>query len=218
MLIFILASIINGDHIQMAMKSIVDTFETYNLIDSLSILFVMLSLPMCCIIPLFMSTGLPSISSLALARDLRWPKYGILSPVGALLFLSADILGQYILAISNFIKRIDHNIYAAMYGILEPWMLDDSWTPTVTAIFAVFFVILAFWISFTCLVVVCLISWVEKLILKATVEPRFRPCAVAQHCLSLFNCLQQGMSSTFFSFFVFTQTDFIFAQSMLSRK
>ena len=66
-----------------------------------------------------------------------------------------------------------------MYGILEPWMLDDAWTPSVTAIYAVWFVILALWISYTGLFVVCLISWVDKLILKATVEPRFRPCAVA---------------------------------------
>ena len=110
-------------------------------------------------------------------------------------------------------KNRPQHMYAAMYGLLEPWMLDDSWTPTVTALFTVFFVILAFWISFTGLFVVCLISWVEKLILKATVEPRFRPCAVAHRCLALFNCLQQSMSATFFAFFVFSQTDFMFAQS-----
>ena len=112
-------------------------------------------------------------------------------------------------------------LYAACYGLLEPWMSDDSWTPTVTALFAFFFVILALWISFTGLFYVCLISWVEKLILKATVEPRFHPCAIAQRCLSSYKCLQQGMSTTFFAFFSFSQTDFIFAQSKIftsSRK
>ena len=75
-----------------------------------------------------------------------------------------------------------------------------------TALFAVFFVILAFWISFTGLSFVCLISWVDKLVLKATVEPRFHPCAIAQRCLSSYNCLQQGMSTTFFAFFSFSQS------------
>ena len=112
-------------------------------------------------------------------------------------------------------------LYAACYGLLEPWMSDDSWTPTVTALFAFFFVILASWISLVGLFFVSLISWVEKLILKATVEPRFHPCSVAQDCLSSYNCLQQAMSTTFFAFFAYSQTDFIFAQStnfILSRK
>ena len=109
-------------------------------------------------------------------------------------------------------NRLPKTIYknAASYGLLEPWMSEDSWTPTVTALFAIFFTILAVWISFTGLFFVCLISWVQKLILKATEEPRFHPCTVAQHCLSSYNCLQQGMSTTFFTFFAYSQKDFIF--------
>ena len=208
MLLFVLASLINGDHSQIVVESLVDTFETYNSVDSLSIFFMMLILPMSIIITVFMSSGIQSIASLALAEDLSWPKYGFLCLVGSFLIFFADVLGEYMLI---FIMRIDPK-YAATYGVLEPWMLDDSWTSTVTALFAVFFVILALWISFTGLFYVCLISWVEKLTLKAAVEPRFRPCAVAQHCLSLFNCLQQGMSTSFFAFFTFSQTDLLFAQ------
>ena len=127
MLIFVLASIVNGDHNQIVMKSIVGTFKTYNLVDSLSVFFMMLILPMSCVIPFFMSTGIPSISSLALAGDLHWPKYGILGPVGALLFWSADILGQYILAISPFLKRIDSNI--CMQQCMGYWNLGCLMIP-----------------------------------------------------------------------------------------
>ena len=216
--ILVLASCINGDHSQIMMKSWVGTFETYNLVDALSVFFMMLALPMACIIPFLMSTGISSISSLALARDLSWPKYGIFGPLGAFLFWSADLLGEYMIACNDFIKKKDLKslakyINAASYGLLEPWMSDNSWTPTVTALFAIFFVILALWISFTGLFFVCLISWVEKLILTASVEPRFHPCTVAQHCLSSYNCLQQSMSTTFFAFFTYSQKDFIFAQS-----
>ena len=212
--ILVLASIFNGDHSQIVMKSLVSAFETYNLIDFLSLSFLMLILPMSCAIPFLMSTGIPCVSRLALARDLCWPKYGILGPLGSFLFWSANVLGEYI----RFIKKIDppkslRTLYAATYGLLEPWMSDDSWTLTVTTLYVIFYVILGFWISLVGLFFVCLISWVQKLILLASVEPRFHPCTVAQDCLSSYNCLQQGMSTTFFAFFAFSQTDFIFAQS-----
>ena len=86
------------------MKSIVSTSETYNIIDFLSSFFMMFILPFSCAIPFLMSTGIPSISSLALSGDLCWPKYGFLGPLGAFLLMSADLLGQYILAIS-IVKR-----------------------------------------------------------------------------------------------------------------
>ena len=104
MLLFVLASNFNGDHSKIVMKSIVSTSETYNIIDFLSSFFMMFILPFSCAIPFLMSTGIPSISSLALSGDLCWPKYGFLGPLGAFLLMSADLLGQYILAIS-IVKR-----------------------------------------------------------------------------------------------------------------
>ena len=105
--ILVLASIFNGDHSEIIVKAWVGTFKTYKLVDSLSVFFMMLVLPMSCVIPFLMSTGIPCVSRLALARDLSWPKCGIFGPLGALLFWSADVLGEYILACSNFIKIID---------------------------------------------------------------------------------------------------------------
>ena len=94
--ILLLASAIDGDHSRIVYKSLVFTFETYNLIDSLSVFFMMLVLPLSCAIPFLMATGIPCISSLALARDLSWPKYGIIGPLGAFLFWSANALGEYL--------------------------------------------------------------------------------------------------------------------------
>ena len=96
MLLLVLASIINGNHNQIVMKSWVSTFETYNSVDSFSVFFMMLILPLSCAIPFLMSTGIPSISSLALAGDLFWPKYGIFGPLGSFLFWAANILGEYV--------------------------------------------------------------------------------------------------------------------------
>ena len=98
MLLLVLASIINGNHNQIVMKSWVSTLETYNSVDSFSVFFMMLILPLSCAIPFLMSIGIPSISSLALAGDLFWPKYGILGPLGSFLFWSANILGEYVSA------------------------------------------------------------------------------------------------------------------------
>ena len=126
MLIFVLASTFNGDHSQILTKSIVDTFKTYNLVDSLSLLFMLLILPTACVIPFFTSIGIPCISSLALAGDLRWPKYGILGPVGALLFFFSSILCEYISATSTFLKKKDPKQHLCS-NLWDTWTLDAWW-------------------------------------------------------------------------------------------
>ena len=105
MLLLVVASIINGDHSQIVMESMIILFKTYNLIDSFSVFFMLLFLPMSCIIPFKMSTGSPSISSIALARYHSWPKYGIIGLVGAFLFLPANSLCEYILVSSNLVTK-----------------------------------------------------------------------------------------------------------------
>ena len=69
---------------------------------------------------------------------------------------------------------------------------------------------------YTDLAYICLLSWIDKLILKATEEPRIHPFAAAKQCLSLYKSLQKGFSLAFFCFIIFSQTDFIFAQSIFA--
>ena len=95
--------------------------------------------------------------------------------------------------------------FAAAYALLEPYTREESWTPTVIAIFVSFDAIIAFWMFYTGLFFVCLLSWVNKLILKATEEPLFNPLAEAQQCLSMFNSFEIGMSASVFGFFTFSQ-------------
>jgi len=191
MLLLVLVSSFNGNLTQILIKSFVGTFETYTWVDSLSMFFMIFLLPASsCVMPMIMATGIPTIPSLALAEDLCWPKHGICCLLGAPLFMSANTL--------------------ALFGLLEPWISDDSWTPTVTALFAIYFVILALWILYTGLFFTCLLSWVNKLILKASVEPRLHPFDVANQCLNVYNCLQNGMSTAFYAFFTFSQFVWIF--------
>ena len=89
-------------------------------------------------------------------------------------------------------------------------MSEDCWTTTVTILLVLYFIILSFWNLYTCLVFTCLLSWVNNLTFKASAEPRFNPFAVADHCLSLYNSLQEGMSTAFYAFFTFSQSDLIF--------
>ena len=95
MLLLVLVSSFNGNLTQILIKSFVGTFETYTWVDSLSMFFMILLLPVCsCVIPMLMATGIPIIPSLALAEDLCWPKHGICGLLGALLFMSANTLGK----------------------------------------------------------------------------------------------------------------------------
>ena len=95
MLLLVLVSSFNGNLTQILIKSFVGTFETYTWVDSLSMFFMILLLPVCsCVIPMLMATGIPIIPSLALAEDLCWPKHGICVLLGALLFMSANTLGK----------------------------------------------------------------------------------------------------------------------------
>ena len=52
------------------------------------------ALPLSTMIPFAAFTGVPWISSLALAEDLLWPKYGLWGLSGAAFFISANALGK----------------------------------------------------------------------------------------------------------------------------
>ena len=62
--------------------------------DSISIFVMITALPLSTMIPFAAFTGVPSISSLALAEDLLWPKYGLWGLSGAAFFISANALGK----------------------------------------------------------------------------------------------------------------------------
>ena len=93
--------------------------------------------------------------------------------------------------------EIQAKTFAAAYGLLEPYTQEESWTSTVTAIFVIFDAIVACWIFYTGLFFVCLLSWVNKLILKATEEPLFNPLAKAQQCLSMYNSFELNLNLPF---------------------
>ena len=69
MLLAILASAINGNHLQIISKSWVFTYETYNTVDFFSVIMMSLILPFSFISPFLIAIGSPSIPSLALAQD-----------------------------------------------------------------------------------------------------------------------------------------------------
>ena len=69
MLLAILASAINGNHLQILSKSWVFTYETYNTVDFVSVIMMSLILPFSFVSPFLIAIGIPSIPSLALAQD-----------------------------------------------------------------------------------------------------------------------------------------------------
>ena len=97
MLLAILASAINGNHLQILSKSWVFTYETYNTVDFVSVLMMSLILPFSFISPFLIAIGSPSIPSLALAQDLTWPKNGGWSILGTILLLTAEVFGIMVL-------------------------------------------------------------------------------------------------------------------------
>ena len=94
MLLAILASAINGNHLQIISKSWVFTYETYNTVDFVSVFMMSLILPFSFISPFLIAIGSPSIPSLALAHDLTWPKNGGWSILGTILLLTAEVFGK----------------------------------------------------------------------------------------------------------------------------
>ena len=93
-LLAVIVSVFNGEIIQVVTKCFFDTLATYNIMDSISIFVMITALPLSALIPFAAFTGVPSISSLALAEDLLWPKYGLCSLSGAAFFISANALGK----------------------------------------------------------------------------------------------------------------------------
>ena len=107
LLLAILASAINGNHLQILSKSWVFTYETYNTVDFVSVFMMSLILPFSFVSPFFIAIGIPSIPSLALARDLTWPKNGGWSILGTILLLTAEVFGKMVL---NLISTLVSNI------------------------------------------------------------------------------------------------------------
>ena len=84
MLLAVIVSFFNGEIIQFVTKCFFDTLATYNVMDSISLFVMTTALPLSTMIPFAAFTGVPSISSLALAEDLLWPKYGLWPKWGSL--------------------------------------------------------------------------------------------------------------------------------------
>ena len=97
-----------------------------------------------------------------------------------------------------------------VYGQLVPWTSDASWIPSVTILIVLYFAILALWNFYTGLFFIFLLSWVNNFIHKISVEPRSHPIDAVKECLSLYNCLQDGMSTFFYAFFTTSQSNLIF--------
>ena len=94
-LLAVIVSVFNGEIIQVVTKCFFDTLATYNVMDSISLFVMTTALPLSTMIPFAAFTGVPSISSLALAEDLLWPKYGLCSLSGVAFFISANALGKF---------------------------------------------------------------------------------------------------------------------------
>ena len=216
MLLLIAIAAFDGNVFQILTKALLGTLKTYNPVDCLSILLMISIIHLSTLLPTLLATGIPAISSLALSANLRWPKYGFCTLSGAILFMCANFLSEYFpvytIPTTRFSvlgpKHFNLNL-AAAFGFFVPWMSEDCWTTTVTILLVLYFIILSFWNLYTCLVFTCLLSWVNNLTFKASAEPRFNPFAVADHCLSLYNSLQEGMSTAFYAFFTFSQSDLI---------
>ena len=94
MLLAVIVSFFNGEIIQFVTKCFFDTLATYNVMDSISLFVMTTALPLSTMIPFAAFTGVPWISSLALAEDLLWPKYGLWGLSGAAFFIYANALGK----------------------------------------------------------------------------------------------------------------------------
>ena len=66
-----------------------------NVIDLLSQISSMIILSAFNSVPYLVASGLPKISELALDKDLRFPKYGLLFMAGCLLGLASLLMGNY---------------------------------------------------------------------------------------------------------------------------
>ena len=95
--LWLLVTVIDGNLIQLTIKCVVGAVATYNIMDLISIFSMISILHLSTMIPLALSTGVPWISSLALADDLTWPKYGFCGILGAAFFISANALGELVL-------------------------------------------------------------------------------------------------------------------------
>ena len=97
MLLLLIIAVFNDNLVQTLTKAIIGTFGTYNLIDSVSLFLTIAIIHLSNILPIILSAGIPKISVLALAGDLRWPKYGFFMLSGAFLYVAANLFSEYFL-------------------------------------------------------------------------------------------------------------------------
>ena len=170
-----------------------DYFETSNIIDAISLMLfgtlLTVIFPFC---PLLLAKGAPSVSSLVLATDLKWPRWGRKFIFSFLLSFS----GSMLINISFFSHMLeDVNVSTHVSAVIYV-------TPLLQHLLASLY-----WLIPTLL----LSTWVEKFIFLCESEAKEEKMKHARKCVDLYTAIESGFGTFFCFLYGVTQLLLIFA-------